>query len=299
MRILVSGSTGFIGSSLVSFLTTGGHDITRLTRKISKISGDNVVYWSPIIGEIDSEGIEGHDVIVHLAGENIASRWTSGKKAEIENSRVIGTKLLSDTIVNLRKKPSILVCASAIGYYGDRGDELLNEESASGKGFLAELSQQWEKQTESLMKEGIRVVLLRTGVVLSPKGGALKKMLLPFQLGLGGTIGSGEQYISWISMVDAIGAIYHVIMNESLSGPVNIVSPNPLTNYEFTKTLGKVLVRPTIIHVPTFALRIMFGEMADEALLSSTRVEPLKLLKSGFKFEYPVLEDALRYLLRK
>jgi len=298
MKILISGSSGLIGSSLIPLLTTGGHSVTRLVRSKRGIS-ENDVYWDPVDEEVETSKIEGHDVVIHLSGENVAGRWTSDKKREIEDSRINTTKFICQTMAKLKKKPKLLVCASAVGFYGDRDDEILTEESKAGTGFLGEVAKEWEAATDTASKAGIRVVNLRFGVVLSPKGGALGKMLLPFQLGLGGKMGSGDQYISWISIDDAIGAIYHTISTDSLHGPVNIVSPNPVTNFEFTKILGKVLNRPTIFSIPSFLLKSIFGEMADETLLSSTRVEPSKLLSTGYEFQYPDLENALRHLLGK
>ncbi|MDA2919440.1 TIGR01777 family oxidoreductase [Desulfobacterota bacterium AH_259_B03_O07] len=298
MKILISGSTGFIGSALIPFLTTGGHSVSRLLRTKSGLS-ENDVFWDPAKGEIETSKLEGYGEVVHLSGENVAGRWTSVKKREIENSRVNSTNFICKTIAKLKKKPKVLVCASAIGFYGDRDDEILTEESDFGTGFLAEVAKRWEAATDSASEAGIRVVNLRFGVVLSPKGGALEKMLLPFRLGLGGKMGSGDQYISWISIEDAIVAIYHSMNNESIEGPLNVVSPDPVTNLDFTKILGKVLNRPTIFSIPSFLLKSIFGEMADETLLSSTRVEPSKLLSTGYEFQYPDLENALRHLLGK
>jgi hypothetical protein len=235
---------------------------------------------------------------VHLAGENIAAgRWTVEKKARIRDSRVKGTKTLCEALAQLSQPPKVLVSASAIGYYGDRGAELLWENSALGTGFLAEVCQAWEEATRPAMEKGIRVVLLRIGVVLSPAGGALAKMLLPFKLGLGGIIGSGKQYMSWIALDDVVGTIDHVLITDTLQGPVNAVAPHPVTNSEFTKTLRRVLRRPTLFPMPAFAARLAFGEMADELLLASTRVEPKRLIATEYRFRYPELEDALRHLL--
>lgn len=298
MKILVTGSTGMIGSSLVPFLTTGGHSVTRLKRDKSKIE-ENDSYWNPKKGEIDTSKLEGLDAVVHLSGENVAGRWTDEKKAEIEESRVKSTRLLSNSLSKLKKKPAVLVCASAIGFYGNRNDEILTEESQAGKGLLAGVSKKWEAATAAARKAGIRVVNLRLGVVLSPQGGALEKILLPFRVGLGGKVGSGHQWMSWISIHDVIGAIYHVINDDSIEGPVNAVSPKPVTNIEFTNTLGKVLKRPTFFSVPSLILRVLFGEMADETLLSSARVMPSKLLSSGYDFQFVDLETALRNLLGK
>lgn len=298
MKVLISGSTGLIGSTLVPFLSTGGHGITCLKRGKSKI-GENDIYWNPGKGEIDKSKLEGFDAVVHLSGENVAGRWTDEKKAEIEESRIKSTRLLSNSLSKLRKKPSVLVCASAIGFYGDRGDEILTEDSEAGEGFLVEVSKKWEAATSVARKAGIRVVNLRLGVVLSPRGGALGKMLFPFRLGLGGRVGSGRQWMSWISIHDVIGATYHAISDDSLEGPVNVVSPKPVTNLEFTTTLGNLLNRPTFFAIPSFLLRTLFGEMADETLLSSTRVMPARLLSAGYEFQFPDLEACLRNLLGK
>lgn len=296
-HIMITGSSGLIGSALVSFLTAGGHRVTRLVR--SKPRTADEAQWNPDAGTIEASRLEGLDAVVHLAGENIgAERWTDERKARIRDSRLKGTRLLSDTLAKLPQPPRVLVSASAIGYYGDRGDQRLHEESPPGSGFLADLSRQWEAATKPAAQRGIRVVTLRTGIVLSPKGGALARMLTPFRMGIGGIIGSGKQYMSWIAIDDLIGAIVHAITTHLLHGPVNAVSPHPVTNSEFTKTLGRVLGRPTLLPLPGFAARLALGEMADELLLFSARVEPAKLLASGYRFQYPELEPALRHLLR-
>ena len=296
MKVLVTGSTGFIGSALVSALTAAGHQVTRLVRKLA---GAGEVRWDPTAGAIDTGGLEGHDAVVHLAGENIAGRWTAAKKQRIRESRVNGTRLLTEALAKLSRRPRALVCASAIGYYGDRGEEKLREGSPPGKGFLADTCVAWEAAAKPAADAGLRVVHLRIGVVLHPAGGALKQMLLPFKLGAGGVIGSGRQYMSWIALDDLIGIFQHALANDSLRGPANAVAPNPATNREFTKTLGKVLSRPTIFPMPAFAARLAFGEMADELLLASTRVEPARLAASGYSFAYPQLEAALRHLLSR
>jgi len=294
MKILVTGSTGFVGSALVTALTGTGHQVTRLVRKPAA-TGE--VRWDPAAGSIDAGGLEGHDAVVHLAGENIAGRWTAAKKQRIRESRVIGTRLLAEALAKLSRRPRALICASAIGYYGDRGEEVLREESPPGKGFLAETCVEWEAAAKPAADAGLRLVHLRIGVVLHPAGGALKQMLLPFKLGAGGVIGSGRQYMSWIALDDLVGLFQHALANDSLRGPANAVAPNAVTNREFTKTLGKVLSRPTIFPMPAFAARLAFGEMADELLLSSARVEPARLAASGYRFAYPQLEPALRHLL--
>jgi uncharacterized protein (TIGR01777 family) len=246
-----------------------------------------------------SVGSEEPDAVVHLAGENIAAgRWTERQKARIRDSRVKGTRLLCDLLARYSPPPKALVCASAVGYYGDRGDEILKEESAPGSDFLFDVCREWEAATQTAVERGIRVVNLRIGVVLSPLGGALAKMLTPFKLGAGGVIGSGRQYMSWIALDDVVRAFHFALTNQSLLGPVNAVAPNPVTNRDFTRTLGRVLSRPTVFPMPAFAARLAFGEMADALLLASTRVEPARLLAGSFIFRYPDLEGALRHLLR-
>ncbi|MCS6806493.1 MAG: TIGR01777 family oxidoreductase [Blastocatellia bacterium] len=295
MHIMVTGASGLIGAALVPFLTGGGHQVTRAVRSQPKT---DEVHWNPDVGVIESAKLEDLDAVVHLAGENIADgRWTPEKKARIRDSRVNGTRLVSQTLAALERKPRVLVCASAIGFYGDRGADVLTEASPAGSGFLADVCKEWEAATEPAAQAGIRVVNARIGIVFTPRGGALQKMLLPFKLGLGGVIGHGRQYWSWISIDDVIGAIHHLITNEQLSGPVNLVAPRAVTNAEFTKTLGRVLSRPTIFPMPAFAAQLAFGEMADALLLASARVEPARLLESGYQFRHPDLEGALRHLL--
>ena len=298
MDILVTGASGLIGTALVSSLTSSGHGVTRLVRAQPQ-PGEKATRWDPMAGTIDASAIEGVDAVVHLAGESIAERWTPAKKANIRDSRVKGTRLLCETLARLSSRPKVLVSASAIGYYGDRGDEILTEDSPPGRGFLSEVCRAWEAATEQAQQHGIRVVHLRTGVVLSPAGGALAKILPPFRLGLGGVLGSGRQYMSWIALDDIVGVIQHAIATEALQGPTNAVAPRAVTNQEFTKTLGKVLGRPTAIPLPAFVARLMFGEMADELLLASARIQPTKLLASGYQFRYPELEDALRHVLAR
>lgn len=297
MKILVSGSTGLVGSALVPFLTKDGHQVKRLVR--SKTGpGASDIFWDPAKNTIDADSLEGLDAVVHLAGESIAAgRWTAERKAKIRDSRVQGTRLLSESISRLKSPPRAFVCASAIGFYGDRGEEILRENSPWGAGFLAQVCRDWEAASAAAVQKGIRVVHLRLGVVLSPAGGALAKMLPPFKMGLGGVIGSGGQYMSWISLDDIVGVINHALTNTSIAGAVNTVSPNPVTNRDFTNTLGKVLSRPTVFPMPAFAARLAFGEMANELLLASARVEPARLVASGYAFRHPLLEGALRYLL--
>lgn len=299
MKILVTGSHGLIGSALVPFLTTGGHSVTRLVRReTARPCGEPTVRWDPILGTIDQQGLEGHDAVVHLAGENIsAGRWNERQKKAIRDSRLHGTQMICDALRGLRQPPRVLVCASAIGFYGDRGDEILDEKSPPGSGFLVDVCRDWEAITESVRLRGIRVVNLRFGIVLSPAGGALAKMLLPVKLGLGGVIGSGKQYWSWVDIDDVVGAIAHSLNSEHLNGPVNAVSPHPATNRDFTKTLGKVLGRPTVLPMPAFAARLALGQMADDLLLASARVVPRRLEETGYVFRSPDLEPTLRHML--
>jgi uncharacterized protein (TIGR01777 family) len=256
--------------------------------------------WDPEKGTIRPNALDGVDAVVHLAGENIASgRWTVARKARILKSRVQGTKLISEAMARADKPPRILLSASATGFYGDRGSELLREDSAPGSGFLPDVCRQWEAATEAATRKGIRVVHMRTGLVLTPNGGALAKMLPPFKLGAGGRIGSGEQYWSWISLDDLISAMAHCLEAGTLHGPVNMVSPSPVTNLQFTKALGRVLSRPTIFPMPVLAARLALGEMADALLLASARVEPAKLAASRFVFKHKELEPALEHLLKR
>jgi hypothetical protein len=243
--------------------------------------------------------VENFDAVVHLAGESIVGRWTAEKKARIRDSRVNGTRLLCETLARVQDRPLVLVAASAIGLYGDRGDQLLNEESSPGSLFLSRVVKEWEAASEPASQHGIRVVNLRIGFVLSKAGGGLAAMLLPFKLGIGGRVGSGRQYLSWIAIDDVVGAIGHAILSDTLRGPVNAVAPRAVTNQEFTKTLGRVLWRPTLFPLPTFAAHLALGEMADNLLLASTRVEPARLLAGGYEFLFPELEGALRHVLGK
>ena len=299
MNILVTGSSGLVGSALVPSLGNDGHAVTRLVRS-APAPGESAVTWDPDRGQLSTAALEGIDAVVHLAGENIAAgRWTAARKARIRDSRVKGTGLLSETLARLERPPRVLVSASAIGYYGSRGDEVLTEKSHLGTGFLAEVCRDWEEATAPAARRGIRVAILRFGVIFSAHGGALPKMLTPFRLGLGGRIGDGRQYMSWVALDDTIGAIHHALATETLAGPVNVVAPQPVTNAEFTKTLGRVLGRPTVFPMPAFAARLAFGEMADELLLASQRVKPARLLDTHYQFRFPELEGALRHLLGK
>ncbi len=296
MKVLVTGSSGLVGSSLVPTLESAGHDAVCLVRSENNAPGS---HWSPAHGKIHVEQPESINGVVHLAGENIAEgRWTAEKKQRILESRTQGTQLLSQTIAQWTPQPEVLVSASAIGYYGDRGDEMCDESSPPGSGFLADVCCEWEAATSPASESGIRVVNLRIGVVLSGKGGALAKMLLPFKLGVGGRVGGGHQYMSWIAIDDLVGVILHCLENETLRGPVNAVAPHPVTNRQFTAALGGVLHRPTIFPMPAFAARIALGEMADQLLLSSTRVRPARLEESGYTYRHSQLDDALQSCLR-
>lgn len=298
MKIAVTGTHGLIGSELVRALIQEGHSVLRLVR--NEPYDGNEVKWDPEKKEMDLAGLEGVDGVVHLAGEGIATgRWTEAKKNRIRESRVAGTQLIAESLTELKKMPKIFISASAIGYYGNRGSEILNEKSPCGKGFLAEVCEAWEAATGAAIDQGIRVVHLRTGIVLSPRGGALAKMLPPFKMGVGGPLGNGKQYMSWIALDDVVGIINFALTDPHLKGPVNVVSPNPVTNRDFTKTLGKTLSRPTVFPMPAFAARLLFGEMADALLLSSARAMPDKLTTAGYKFKYVSLAEALRHLLKK
>ena len=295
MKVAVTGSSGLIGSSLVSFLSEKSVTVSKILRENTK---DDDISWKPEDGDWDSAFTGGVDGIVHLAGENIASgKWTRKKKEKIRNSRIEGTTRLCEHILKLPTPPSVLVCASAIGYYGNRGVEFLNEGSSRGSGFLPDVCLGWEEAAESVSKAGIRVVNVRFGIVLSKDGGALAKMMTPFKIGMGGKIGSGTQYMSWIAMDDVTSAIYHTLITESLKGPVNVTAPNPVTNKEFTNTLGEVLKRPAVVPIPAFAAKLAFGEMANDLLLASTNVAPKRLSDSGYEFQYPKLEPALKHVL--
>jgi len=283
MKILITGSSGLVGQALVLFLMAQGHTIIRL--------GHTRPYAS--------QDLEGVDAVIHLAGESITQRWTPEQKQKIRESRVNSTLSLANMMAQLSHPPKVLICASAIGFYGNRVDEPLTEASAPGHEFLSEVCQAWEAATQPAQAKDIRVVNLRFGIILSPKGGALKQMLPPFQLGMGGPLGSGKQIMSWISLEDVIGVIYHALFTESLTGPVNTVAPNPVTNSQFSKILGKVLFRPSFAPVPEFAVKLLFGEMGEALLLSSSQVVPQKLQASGYHFRHPQLEEALRSMLGK
>jgi uncharacterized protein (TIGR01777 family) len=297
MIVAVTGSTGMVGTELAPALERNGHSVWRIVRgPVPDTERD--ISWDPAAGKLDGAKLNGVDVVVHLAGENIAGhRWSQEFKQRILKSRVDGTRLLCSTLAKLEEKPKTLVSASATGFYGNRGDEVVDESSTGGHGFLAEVCREWEAATQAARDVGIRVVNLRIGPVLSPKGGALAKMLPPFKAGLGGVVGSGKQYFSWIALDDLVSVILFTLSHEELNGPVNAVTPAAVTNYDFTKTLGAALSRPTVLPMPAFAARLAFGEMADEMLLGGVRVRPTRLVDAGFQFQYAELEPALRHLL--
>jgi uncharacterized protein (TIGR01777 family) len=295
--IAVSGASGLIGAAVVRDLTQKSHQATPLVRREAR---PGEISWDPAGGRLDPADLEGLDGVIHLAGEPVGARWTRGRKARIRDSRVRGTRLLSETLARLRRKPEVMISASAIGIYGNRGEEVLTETSPPGDGareFLVSVTQDWEAAADPARAAGIRVVHPRFGVVLSPRGGALKKLLPPFRLGLGGRLGNGSQWMSWISIDDAVGAILHLLATGRVHGPVNTTALEPLTNREFTDKVGQVLGRPTSFPVPAGALRLALGEMADATLLASTRVLPSRLLESGYRFQHPSLDSALRHML--
>ncbi|MFC1761227.1 TIGR01777 family oxidoreductase [Planctomycetota bacterium] len=295
MNILVTGASGLVGTALMDALQQQGHSCFALRRNAAL---GTALQWDPTQGSIDLGEAAVFDVVFHLAGESIAQgRWTAAKKARLRDSRVLGTKLLAETLAKLDPKPSVLISASAIGFYGERGDLAIDETAEPGTGFLAELCQAWEAATKPAQYWGIRVVHARLGVVLSPRGGALKSMLLPFKLGLGGRVGSGTQYMSWVSLTDVVAVLRFLMNEKSMSGPVNVVAPTPVTNQQFTQVLGRALRRPTFMPMPAFAARLAFGELADALLLASTRVTPSKLMEAGYTFKHSHLEQAFAALL--
>lgn len=295
MKLLVTGSKGFIGSHLVEEIEADGHQVMRLVRHPSQHPDE--FFWDPASGRIDTGCLSGVDAVIHLAGESIQGRWTVSKRQAILDSRVVGTSLLAQTMAEMPNPPRIFLCASAAAY-GDRGDEILTEASELGRDFLGKVCSAWEAATYPAARKGIRTVCLRFGLVLDPKAGALASMLLLFRLGLGGPLGNGRQYWSWIATKDAIRAIRHVLASAALDGPVNVVAPNPVTNRQFTEALGEALRRPAGIPVPAIALRLALGQMADDLLLASVRAVPGKLLESGFVFNYPQIAGALRAVLQ-
>jgi uncharacterized protein len=297
IKALISGASGLLGSALTQSLGADGYEIVQLTRKPNSAAGQ--IAWD-FAQPLAPQSVSGFDAVIHLAGESIAGRWTDAKEKTIRDSRVLGTRNLAEALARAASPPRVLISASAIGFYGDRNDEILREDSASGtSGFLPEVCREWEAAAEAAVKAGIRTAFLRTGIVLSAKGGALKQMLPPFRMGLGGRIGSGRQWMSWIDLHDEIGAIRHILANESVRGPVNSVSPHPVTNAGFTATLASVLSRPAVFPMPAFAVRLVFGQMGEELLLGGQRVEPAKLMATGYVFQQPDLRLALEQILKK
>jgi uncharacterized protein (TIGR01777 family) len=298
-HILVSGASGLIGAALVRRLAAEGHRVTRLVRRAP---GTGEISWDPAGGVLNPAALEGIEAVVHLSGENVGARWTRARKAAIRSSRVQSTRLLSEALATLQHRPSVMISASAVGIYGDRGDEVLTESSSPGnpqQDFLVSVTQEWEQAAEPATASGVRVVHPRFGVVLSPTGGALGKMLLPFRIGLGGPLGSGRQWMSWIAIHDALEILLRLLADTRFQGPINVTAPVPVTNREFTRTLGRVLSRPAIFAVPEKALEVALGEMAKGTVLSSSRVMPAKLMAAGYRFRHPDLESALREVLGK
>lgn len=288
MKLLITGGSGFIGRALTAYFTHQGHSVVSLRR-----GSTTPPYWQPDQGVIDL-GDQRFDVVIHLAGENIASgRWTKKKKERILSSRVQGTQCIAEYFSQAENRPKLLICSSAVGIYGDRADEQLTEASAQGTGFLAQVCKQWEEALAPVVDAGVRVVNIRLGMVLDAQGGALAKMLVPFKMGLGCVFGNGQQYMSWIALADVVGAVAHIVEDESLSGPINLCSPQPVTNRQFTKTLGCCLHRPTFLPLPSWIAKIILGEMAEALLLSSSRIVPIKLIESGYRFQHATLESAL------
>jgi uncharacterized protein len=294
MKVVVTGASGLVGSALVSGLEAEGYEVIRLVRRPPTNAKER--QWNPF-GEPDPSLVDGADAVVHLAAETISGWWTDKKKTRILQSRVRGTQMIAKAIAQAERKPKVFLSASGVGYYGHRKDEVVTEESSAGTGFLADLAREWESATKPAAVAGVRVVLLRISVVLSMHGGALPQMLAPFKIGLGGKVASGKQYWPWIALDDVVGAMKFVLADEGLSGPVNVCSPQQITNLEFTKALGRVLKKPTIFPLPSVAVTLMLGEMGQEALLTSTRAEPAKLVQAGYSFKYPEIEQALRAVL--
>lgn len=295
MRVAITGANGLIGGAIKARLVGEGHEVLSIGRYHAKHPPD--IRWSVPHAQLNPAALERLDVVIHLAGEPIVGKWTPAKKQAIRDSRADGTRLLASTLAGLRIKPSVFISASAIGYYGDRSNEVLTEASEPGEGFLPEVCRAWESAALPAAHAGIRVVNPRLGVVLSGKGGALKQMLLPFKLGVGGPLGWGAQWMSWVSLDDVVGAVLYMIGNDAVSGPVNVVSPNPVTNKQYTRTLGVLLKRPVVLPLPKFAARLAFGQLADEALYASQRVEPGVLSESGYAFTHPELRSALQAAL--
>jgi hypothetical protein len=297
-RVLVTGSSGFLGRPLCAALERRGYTVIRLVRDRQRNSV-NTGYWNPQEGILTCQLLEGLNAVVHLAGENVGSRWTPAKKKRIYDSRILSTSLLCRTLATLARPPRVLVSSSATGYYGDRGNDVLTENAGAGTGFFAELCRDWEAETAPVAAAGVRVVIVRSAVVLDPGGGMLKRLLPIFRLGAGGALGSGEQYLPWISLADQLSALLFCLTDDSLNGPVNLSAPNPVTNREFTRLLAGALGRPAALTVPPWALKLAVGDLAEEGLLASQRVIPQKLLDHGFEFKHAELEPLLRELLAR
>jgi uncharacterized protein (TIGR01777 family) len=297
MLVAVTGASGLIGTAVVRRLRSEGHQVLRLTR--SRPSGPDQLQWDPMAGRLDPDALAKADAVVHLAARNIGDRlrWTAATKRDLLQTRVEGTGLVAETMAGLAEGPRVLVCASGVGFYGDRGDEVLTEASSGGRGFLADVVRRWEEAADPARAAGLRVVHLRTGPVQTAAGAGLPKQALMFRLGIGGRLGSGRQWLSWISLDDIAGAYLHALTREDLDGPVNAVAPNPVTNAEFTATLARVLHRPAVLHIPAFGPRLVLGEAADELLFVSQRARPARLLATGYRFQFPELEPALRHTL--
>jgi hypothetical protein len=294
-RILVTGVSGPVGAALLPSLRGHGYQVVRLVR--GPASGSGQISWDPA-QPLAPESVSGFEAVIHLAGETIVGRWTAAKKARIRDSRVQGTRHLAEALAHAPECPRVFVSASAVGYYGSRGDEVLREDSSSGQDFLSGVCREWEATAQPAAQAGIRTVQIRLGLILSPVGGALPKMMLPFRMGVGGNMGNGRQWWSWIDVEDVVGAMHHILTTEMLQGPVNVVGPHPVTNAEFTKTLARVLHRPAVFPMPAFAARLMFGQMADELLLASQRAEPAKLVSTGYQFQQTSLRRALEDILQ-
>jgi uncharacterized protein len=295
-RVLISGASGLIGGALLVSFNARGDELTRLVR--GSAAGEKQIGWEPA-RPLRPQSVSGFDAVIHLAGESIVGRWTEAKKRRILDSRVEGTRHLAEALAEAAKPPQVLISASAIGYYGDRGEEVLLEESPPGKGFLPEVCRAWEAAAQAAAEAGIRAAQMRVGLVLSGEGGALQKMLTPFRMGVGGNMGNGRQWWSWIHVNDLVGAVCQILENSSLHGPVNAVTPNPVTNAEFTKILAAALHRPAMFPMPAFAVRLAFGQMGEELLLASQRVEPAKLVACGYRFQHAGLRGALEGILKK
>jgi uncharacterized protein (TIGR01777 family) len=303
MKVLVSGASGLVGSELIHELKRKGHQPVRLVRR-KGLTSDAEITWDINAGKLDPQALHEIDAVIHLAGENIAGgRWSDERKQKIVDSRVKGTRLLAETLAKLENPPKVFISASAVGFYGNRGDELLNDVSGKGSGFLADTCKQWEEACQPARDKDIRVINSRFGIILSPKGGALKAMYWPFKLGMAGDLGNGKQYMSWIALEDVVGALVHMLTHDDLKGPVNVVSPNPVTNHEFTDAMRKAVICPMLpMHywtppAPAFAVKALLGEMAEQLLLASQRVQPVALLGSGYEFHQPELKAALDSLL--